>query len=231
MLAGQPVACTAGFYARRGETIVLTISDHCYDRAHPPLDAAGDPIGAYGADARRADCPPGRTCAGSDIVELVLAPDHIPWGHLNLVDLGAGGYRTIAPGARPLSCGDLHEGASVETNGRGIYRSGTLRAVAPYAFETDTIFPCMAVTDIEAGIGDSGGAVPPRRPTGRDRGARDRGQARLHGARRGVRRPRADPVHRSRLRPHLPLTPEVRASATAWCGSRPPRSPGSPPGP
>ena len=137
---------------------MLTISDHCYDRAHPPLDAAGDPIGAYGAGARRADCPPGRTCAGSDIVELVLAPDHIPWGHLNLVDLGAGGYRTIAPGARPLSCGDLHEGASVETNGRGIYRSGTLRAVAPYAFETDTIFPCMAVTDIEAGIGDSGGA-------------------------------------------------------------------------
>ena len=159
VLAGQPVSCTAGFYARRSETIVLTISDHCYDRAHPPLDAAGDAIGAYGADARRADCPQGRTCAGADIVELVLAPDHIPWGHLNLVDLGAGGYRTIAPDARPLSCGDLHEGAPVETNGRGIFRTGTILAVAPYAFETDTIFPCMAVTDIEAGIGDSGGAV------------------------------------------------------------------------
>jgi hypothetical protein len=158
VLAGQPVACTAGFYARRGETIVLTISDHCYDRAHPPLDAAGDAIGAYGADARRADCPTGRTCAGSDIVELVLAPDHIPWGHLNLVDLGAGGYRTIAPDERPLSCDDLHEGASVETDGRGIYRSGTIVTVMPYTFETDTIFPCMAVTDIEAGIGDSGGA-------------------------------------------------------------------------
>jgi len=137
VLAGQPVACTAGFYARRGEAIVLTISDHCYDRAHPPLDAAGDALGTYGADARRADCPAGRTCAGSDIVELVLAPDHIPWGHLNLVDLGAGGYRTIAPDAQPLSCDDLHEGAAVET---------------------DTNFPCMAVTDIEAGIGDSGGA-------------------------------------------------------------------------
>jgi hypothetical protein len=159
VLAGQPVSCTAGFYARRATTIVLTISDHCYDRQHPPVDGAGDAIGAYGADARRADCPAGRTCAGADIVELVLAPDHIPWGHLNLVDLGAGGYRTIAPDARPLTCADLREGASVETNGRGVHRSGTIVTVAPYAFETDTIFPCMAVTDIDAAIGDSGGAV------------------------------------------------------------------------
>jgi hypothetical protein len=158
VLAGQLVQCTAGFYARRGEAIVLTISDHCYDRAHPPLDAAGDPIGGYGADARRSDCPTGRTCAGADIVELVLAPDHIPWGHLNLVDLGAGGYRAIAPDARPLTCGDLHEGASVETNGRGVYRSGKILIVAPYESETDTIFPCIAVTDIEAGLGDSGAA-------------------------------------------------------------------------
>jgi hypothetical protein len=159
VLAGQPVSCTAGFYARRGETIVLTISGHCYDRAHPPVDAAGDAIGTYGADARQAECPPGRTCAGSDIVELMLAPGHIPWGHLNLVDLGAGGYRTIARDAHPLSCEDLHAGASVETNGRGVHRSGTIVSVAPYAHETDTIFPCMAVTDIDAAIGDSGGAV------------------------------------------------------------------------
>jgi hypothetical protein len=159
VLAGQPVSCTAGFYARRAETIVLTISDHCYDREHPPVDGTGDAIGAYGADARRADCPAGRTCAGADIVELVLAPDHIPWGHLNLVDLGAGGYRTIAPDARPLTCADLREGASVETNGRGVHRSGTILTVVPYAFETDTIFPCMAVTDIDAALGDSGGAV------------------------------------------------------------------------
>ena len=96
---------------------------------------------------------------GPDIVELVLAPGHIPWGHLNLVDLGAGGYRTIAADARPLSCADLHAGASVETDGRGVYRSGTVLIVAPYAHETDTIFPCIAVTDMEAGVGDSGGAV------------------------------------------------------------------------
>ena len=91
----------AGFYARRGTTIVLTISAHCYDRASPPRDPSGRPIGRYGAEARRADCPAGRTCAGTDIVELILEPDQIPWGHLDLVDLGAGGYRTLAPGARP----------------------------------------------------------------------------------------------------------------------------------
>ena len=80
-------------------------------------------------------------------------------GHLNLVDLGVGGYRTIAPDARPLSCEDLHEGDEVETNGRGVHRSGTIVSVAPYTHETETIFPCMAVTDLEAAIGDSGGAV------------------------------------------------------------------------
>jgi hypothetical protein len=159
VLAGQVVACTAGFYAHRGDTVVLTISDHCYDRANPPRDAAGRLIGTYGADARRADCPPGRTCAGSDIVELVLTADHIPWGHLDLVDLGGGGYRTIAPDARPLSCADLHVGATAETNGRGLYRSGRIVGVEPYAFATDTNFPCMALTDMDADIGDSGGAV------------------------------------------------------------------------
>jgi hypothetical protein len=159
VLAGQVVSCTAGFYARRGDTLVLTMSDHCYDRANPPRDATGTLIGTYGADARRANCPVGRTCAGSDIVELVLASDHVPWGRLNLVDLGPGGYRTIAPDSRPLSCADLHAGSAVETDGRALYRSGTIVAVEPYAFATDTIFPCMAITDMDAGVGDSGGAV------------------------------------------------------------------------
>jgi hypothetical protein len=75
------------------------------------------------------------------------------------VDLGPGGYRTLAPGARPLACPDLHEGAAVETNGRGIYRSGRILSVAPYAFETDTIFPCMALTDLDAAVGDSGAPI------------------------------------------------------------------------
>jgi hypothetical protein len=160
VLAGQMVSCTAGFYVRRGSTLVLTISDHCYDRANPPRDAAGRLIGTYGADARRTTgCPAGRTCAGSDIVELVLTPDHIPWGHLDQVDLGPGGYRTIAPNARPLSCADLRAGSSVEMDGRGLYRSGRIVAVQPYEFPTDTIFPCMALTDLDTAVGDSGAAM------------------------------------------------------------------------
>jgi hypothetical protein len=160
VLAGQMVSCTAGFYAHRGSTVVLTISDHCYDRANPPRDAAGRLIGTYGADARRTTgCPAGRTCAGSDIVELVLTPDHIPWGHLDQVDLGPGGYRTIAPDARPLSCADLRAGSSVEMDGRGLYRSGRIVAVQPYEFPTDTIFPCMALTDLDTAVGDSGAAM------------------------------------------------------------------------
>jgi hypothetical protein len=159
VLAGQVVSCTAGFYARRDSTVMLTISDHCYDRANPPRDSSGKPIGTYGADARRADCPRGRTCAGSDIVELILTPDHVPWGHLDLVDLGPGGYRAILPGTRPLSCADLRVGSSVEMDGRGLYRSGRILEVSPYAFATDTIFPCMAVTDLDAAVGDSGAAI------------------------------------------------------------------------
>src|SRR5829696_1383163 len=58
VLAGQVVACTAGFYAHRGDTVVLTISGHCYDRASPPRDAAGRLIGTYGADARRPTARP-----------------------------------------------------------------------------------------------------------------------------------------------------------------------------
>ena len=159
VLAGQMVSCTAGFYAHRGSTIVLTISDHCYDRANPPRDASGQLIGTFGAAARRADCPAGRTCAGSDIVELILTPDHIPWGHLDQVDLGPGGYRTIAPDARPLSCADLRVGAAVEMDGRGLYRSGRIVGVQPYEFATDAIFPCMVLTDLDTAVGDSGAAI------------------------------------------------------------------------
>jgi hypothetical protein len=120
----------------------------------------GRPIGTYGADARRAaGCPTGRTCAGSDIVELVLTPEHVPWGHLNLVDLGPGGYRTIAPDARPLSCADLRAGTSVEMDGRGLYRSGAIVAVQPYEFANDTNFPCMVLTDLDTAVGDSGAAI------------------------------------------------------------------------
>ena len=50
-------------------------------------------------------------------------------------------------------------GGPVEADGRTIYRSGRIVAVEPYRFDTDTIFPCMAITDMDAAVGDFGGSV------------------------------------------------------------------------
>jgi hypothetical protein len=159
--AGQNfiVECAGGFYARRESTIVLIISAHCGTPGLTLRDGQGQLIGVLGPRAQLADCPSGRFCAPSDILTLALAPDRIPWGHLNMVDLGAGGYRTIAPGTRPLTCADIHEGDPVEVNGRDHYRSGTVIGIGPYEHETDTIFPCIVVTDLGAWSGDSGGVV------------------------------------------------------------------------
>jgi hypothetical protein len=162
--AGQlvPVPCaTGGFYARQHETIVLTISAHCA-AAKPGatlLDANGGPAGVFGPPASFDDCPAGRFCAPSDFATLAIAADRIPWGHLNVVDLGAGGYRTIASGTRPLACSDMRVGDHAEVDGLEHYRSGRVVAIGPYDYETDTIFPCMVITDIESYLGDSGGAV------------------------------------------------------------------------
>jgi hypothetical protein len=162
--AGQlvPVPCAnGGFYARDDQTIVLTIAAHCY-LAKPGTewrDADGRLIGTWGRLAELADCPAGRFCAPADIVSLELAPDRIPWGHLNLVDLGAGGYRTIAEGTSALACADIHVGDRAEVNGREHFRSGTVIEVGPYEHATDTMFPCMIVTDIAVAPGDSGSSV------------------------------------------------------------------------
>lgn len=159
--AGQnvPGACSGGFYARQDDTIVLTIVAHCAVPGTVLRDGAGRLIGTFGPMAALSPCPTRRFCAPSDFLTLALAPDRIPWGHLDLVDMGAGGYRTIPPGTRPLACGDIHVGARVEINGREHYRTGRVLAVGPYEFESDTIFPCMAEADIAVGVGDSGGAV------------------------------------------------------------------------
>ena len=125
-----------------------------------PLQGSdGRLVGIFGPGAKLPDCPARRFCAPSDILWLALAPDRIPWGHLNLVDMGAGGYRTIAQGARPLTCFDVHMGDPVEVNGREHYRSGTVIAIGPYEHTTDTIFPCMIITDIAGFHGDSGAPV------------------------------------------------------------------------
>jgi hypothetical protein len=159
--AGQnvPGACSGGFYARRGATIVLTIVGHCATPGDTLRDGAGRVIGVFGPLAQLSDCPADRLCSPSDFLTLALAPDRIPWGNLNVVDLGAGGYRTIEPGTRPLACADIEIGDRVEVDGREHYREGTVLTVGRYEHDTDAIFPCMAVTDIAVVTGDSGGAV------------------------------------------------------------------------
>jgi hypothetical protein len=159
--AGQNfiVQCAGGFYARHESTIVLIISAHCGNPGLTLRDAQGQMIGVLGPRAELADCPEGRFCAPSDILTLALAPDRIPWGHLNMVDMGAGGYRTFNAGTRPLACADIAVGDRFEIDGREHYRSGTVLVIGPYEHETDTIFPCMIVGDSMVTIGDSGGAV------------------------------------------------------------------------
>lgn len=159
--AGQnvPGACSGGFYARLDATIVITIVGHCAKPGNTLRDSNGRVIGVFGPLAELADCPQGRFCAPSDILAMALAADHIPWGRLNLVDMGAGGYRTIEAGTRPLACADIRMGDRVEIDGRERYRTGTVIASARYEHATDTIFPCMIVADIPVATGDSGGAV------------------------------------------------------------------------
>ncbi|MFI5042905.1 MAG: hypothetical protein ACHQNA_13845 [Acidimicrobiales bacterium] len=166
VLAGQEIwgACAGGFYARRGSTVVLTSSGHCTD----PGTVAYDPTGAikrgvFSLPARDATCPyPGRTCAASDMDYLVVATDQIPWGHLNVVDLGTAGYRVIAPDTQPLTCADIAVGDQVEIDGRGIYRSGTVTDKGQNLYpanEDGAFFPCMIASPIQVAIGDSGGTV------------------------------------------------------------------------
>ena len=152
-------ACAGGFYARQGSTIVLVISAHCGNPGDTLRDGQGELIGVLGPRAQLADCPEGRFCAPSDILTMALAPERIPWGHLNLVDMGAGGYRTIDAGTRPLACTDIAVGDRYEINGREHFRSGTVIEIGPYEHAGDTNFPCMIVGDTGVAIGDSGGAV------------------------------------------------------------------------
>jgi len=159
--AGQNVngACSGGFYARHESTIVITLSAHCRNPGEILLDDQGRVAGLLGPRANLEDCPQGRVCAASDFLTLALVADRIPWGHLNVVDMGAGGYRTFDAGTRALACADIRVGDRVEIDGREHYRIGKVLDVAPYHFETDTIFPCMALVDNVVAIGDSGAAV------------------------------------------------------------------------
>ena len=164
VLAGQQLwgYCAGGFYARHGETIVLTSTGHCTTEgtvAYEPDDTTVR--GVFGPAARDASCPySGHKCASSDINYLVVAENRIPWGHLNVVDLGTGGYRIVSPGTRPLGCADIAIGDPVEIDGRNIYRSGPVVEKGEYLHAEDgDYFPCMIAANIAVAAGDSGGAV------------------------------------------------------------------------
>jgi hypothetical protein len=91
---------------------------------------------------------------------LVVATDRIPWGHLNVVDLGTGGYRVIPPETKALGCADIAIGDPVEIDGRNIYREGTVLEKGEYLHPEDgDYFPCMIAADVSVEAGDSGGAV------------------------------------------------------------------------
>ena len=164
VLAGQQLwgYCAGGFYARHGDTIVLTSTGHCTTEGTIARDPDGPGVrGVFGPAARDATCPyAGHKCASSDINYLVVAADRIPWGHLDVVDLGTGGYRVIAPGTKPLGCADIAVGDPVEIDGRDAYRSGTVAEKGEYLHAEDgDYFPCMIAARIPVKPGDSGGAV------------------------------------------------------------------------
>lgn len=164
VLAGQLLwgYCSAGFYARHGESIVLTSTGHCAAEGTVANDPDGVGVrGVFGPKAEDATCPyPDHWCASSDMNYLLVATDRIPWGHLNQVDLGTGGYRTLAPGTRPLRCADVAPGDPVEINGRDLYRSGRVVDKGQNLNDGDgAYFPCMVVADVQVATGDSGGGV------------------------------------------------------------------------
>ncbi len=166
VLAGQPVwgYCSGGVYARLGSEIVLTSAAHCASEGMVATDPDGTGVrGVFGPAARDATCPyPDHTCAASDMNYLVVAADRIPWGHLNEIDMGTGGYRTIAAGMQALSCADVQVGDPVEIDGRGVFRSGHVVEKGDNlkpAAQDSVYFPCMIATDISVVVGDSGGVV------------------------------------------------------------------------
>jgi hypothetical protein len=168
VLAGQMawtvVLCSGGVYARHDDTIVLTSSDHCAAEGSVANDPDGTGVaGVWGPIAYQASCShSGYTCGVSAMNYLIVAADRIPWGHLNEIDMGAGGYRTLTPATTPIECADVAVDDPVEFDGRGVYRKGRVVEKAEYLkpVEQDSIyFPCVIGANIRVATGDSGGVV------------------------------------------------------------------------
>jgi len=160
VLAGQqiPGYCSGGVYARLGESIVLTSSPHCGGEG---VVIAGQ--GVVGPEAQDPTCAyAGHTCHASDMNYVVVNADRIPWGHLNVIDLGVGGYRVLGADAKALACADIAIGDPVEIDGRNDYRTGTVEwkgenLVSPTY--DGSYFPCMVHSPLQVGGGDSGSVV------------------------------------------------------------------------
>jgi hypothetical protein len=165
VLAGQwiPGYCSAGVYARLGDTIVLTTSPHCGGDGTRATSPDGTVQGVLGPTAVMGACDhPDHTCKASDMNYLVVEPGRVPWGHLNEIDLGAGGYRTLAPDTKPLSCGEIAVGDPIEMDGRGEYRTGTVAEKGEYLQPPSAdgdYFPCLVASRLQVGSGDSGSVV------------------------------------------------------------------------
>jgi hypothetical protein len=166
VLAGQVIdfGCSGGVYARTAEgVLVITTTGHCSREGDAKrLPGSGRLVGHASAASNWATCdrPGMNRCTSSDMAYVTLVPEMIPWGHLNEIDLGAGGYRTIAAGTRALACPDVAPGARVEINAQGGYRTGGIIGQQANDFPGDgTYFPCITVSDIEVVVGDSGGIV------------------------------------------------------------------------
>lgn len=166
VLAGQMAwgYCGGGVYARRDETIVLTSSGHCAPEGTTAYDPDGVGVaGVWGPISHAASCAhAGYRCTASDMNHLIVAADRIPWGHLNEIDMGAGGYRVIAPGIKPLECDDVQVNDPVEIGARGVYRTGRVLQKGEYlkpAILDSVYFPCIILADVHVATGDSGGAV------------------------------------------------------------------------
>jgi hypothetical protein len=165
VLAGQwiPGYCSAGVYARLGSSVVLTSSPHCASEGWVATSPDGTVQGVFGPTATVSPCEhPDHTCKPSDMNYLVVEPDRIPWGHLNEIDLGVGGYRILGPETIPLSCADVAVDDPIEMDGRGSYRTGTVAEIGEYLHPVDQdgdYFPCMIASRLQVGGGDSGSVV------------------------------------------------------------------------